>query len=158
MHFAAARLRDAETVAVARTWAGVIEKASRVFPIALAALLISGAYLVHRGWSWSTGWIDAGLAGVVLLFALGAGIVGARTRALTRELSAAADGPLGERAARIARQHPGAIASWTNTGLALGVVFVMTTKPALAGSIVALAVAATLGGLVGLRLREASGP
>jgi hypothetical protein len=101
----------AETVAVARTWASLIAKAARVFPVAPAVLLGSGAYLVQHGW------IVAGLAGVAVLFAVGAGVVGGRSRALARELHASADGPLGERAARVIRRHPGAVASWMSTGL-----------------------------------------
>ena len=58
------------------------------------------------------------------------------------------------RLAQIAREHVGGIASWTNTGLALGIVFVMTTKPALTGSLAALVVAAGLGAVVALRLRR----
>jgi hypothetical protein len=154
VHFGEIRLRAAETVAVACTWASVIAKAARVFPVALAVLLGSGAYLVHRGWSWGSGWIVAGVAGVAVLFAVGAGVVGGRSRALARELSASADGPLGERALRLIRRHPAAVASWMNTGLAIGIVFVMTMKLALAGSLVALAAAAGLGALLGLGLRH----
>jgi hypothetical protein len=154
VHFAEIRLRGAETVPIARTWASVIAKAARVFPVALAVLLGSGAYLVQHGWSWSNGWIVAGVAGVGALFVLGGGVVGGRSRALARELSASADGPLGEQALRLIRRHPAAVASWMNTGLAIGIVFVMTTKLALAGSLVALAAAAGLGALLGLRLRH----
>jgi hypothetical protein len=59
-----------------------------------------------------------------------------------------------ETVARITREHPGGIASWANTGLALGIVFVTTTKPALGGSLAALAVAAGLGAAVALRLQR----
>jgi hypothetical protein len=99
------------------------------------------------------GWIVAGLVGVAVLFVLGGSVVGGRSRALARELSAAADGPLAERTVSLMRRHPAAVASWMNTGLAIGIVFVMTTKLALAGSLAALATAAGLGALLGLRLR-----
>jgi hypothetical protein len=154
VHFSELRLRTAETVSAARTWASLIARAARVFPVALAVLLGSGAYLVDRGWSWSSGWIVAGLVGVAVLFAVGGGVAGSRSRALARELSAAADGPLGERTVRLTRRHPAAVASWMNTGLALGIVFIMTTKLALAGSLIVLAAAAGLGALLGLRLRH----
>jgi hypothetical protein len=124
-----------------------------VFPLALLVLLASGAYLVHRDWAWSYGWIEAGLVGVVLLLANGAGVVGRRNRALRRELAGAGDGPLTDGLLRLTRRDVGGIASWANTGLAIGVVFVMTTKPGLAGSLAALAVAGALGALVAFRLR-----
>ena len=155
LHFSETRLQAAETIAVMRVWAGLIEKGSRIFPLALVVLLGSGAYLVHRGWSWSSGWVEASLVGVAVLLLVGAGVVGARGRALKLELAAAApDGPVGESLARLAREPVAGIASWTNTGLAIGIVFVMTTKPALDGSVAALVVATGLGAVVGLRLRQ----
>lgn len=152
-HFAEARLQAAESVAAARPWAALVDRAARVFPFALLVLLATGAYLVHRGWDWSSGWVEAGLVGVALLLVNGAGIIGARNRALRRALTATEEGPLPQPLLQLARRHPGVIASWTNTGLAVGVVFVMTTKPALTGSLAALVVAATLGALVAVRLR-----
>jgi uncharacterized membrane protein len=154
VHFAEAQLRAAETAAAARPWAALLERATRVFPPALLVLVASGAYLVHRGWTWGSGWIVAGLIGVAVLLVNGAGVVGRRTRALRRALAAAGDGALSPPLLQLTRAHPGGIASWTNTGLAVGVVFVMTTKPALAGSLASLAIAALLGAAVASRLRR----
>ena len=154
LHFAETRLQAAPTVADVRTWAGLIEKGSRVFPLALLLLLGTGAYLVDRGWTWSSGWVIAGLVGVGVLFVVGAGVVGGRSRALKRVLSDAPDGATPAEAAQITREHPGGIASWTNTGLALGIVFVMTAKLALAGSLAALVIATAIGATVALRLRR----
>lgn len=154
LHFAEARLRAADTVAAIRAWASLIEKGARVFPLALLVLVGSGAYLVDRSWAWDSGWVVASLVGVGILFAVGAGVIGGRSRALRRELADAKTDPIPAGLARIAREHVGGVASWTNTGLALGIVFVMTTKPALAGSLAALGVAAGLGAVVALRLRR----
>ncbi len=145
LHFAEVRLRAADTVAAVRLWAGLIEKGARVFPLALLVLLGSGAYLVERSWAWSSGWVEASLGGVAVLFVVGAGVIGGRSRALRRELANAGEGAVPAALAQITREHVGGVASWTNTGLALGIVFVMTTKPALAGSLAALGVAAGLG-------------
>jgi hypothetical protein len=156
LHFAEARLREADSVAAIRVWARLIEKGARVFPLALLVLLASGAYLADRRWSWSAGWIEAGLVGVGVLFVVGAGVVGGRGRALNRELRGV-DGAVSARLLYLAREHVAGVASWTNTGLALGIVFVMTTKPALAASLVSLVVAAGLGVVVGFRFRWAGG-
>jgi protein-disulfide isomerase-like protein with CxxC motif len=115
-------------------------------------LLGSGAYL-DRSWTWGAGWVVASLVGVGVPFVVGAGVIGGRSRALRRELADAAEGAVTAPLARIAREHVAGFASWTNTGLAFGIVFVMTTKPALAGSLAALIVAAGLGAVVALRLR-----
>jgi hypothetical protein len=153
-HFAEERLGAAETVAAARPWATVLNRAAPVFPLALLVLLASGAYLVHRDWNWDRGWIEAGLVGVVLLFANGAGVVGRRNRKLSRVLATASDGPVSGELLALTRRDVGGIASWANTGVAIGVVFVMATKPGLIGSLVALAAGAALGVLVGLRMRR----
>jgi hypothetical protein len=153
-HFAEGRLAAAETFAAARPWASLLNRAAPVFPLALLVLVASGAYLVHRGWTWDAGWIEAGLVGVALLLANGAGVVGRRNLGLKRALGAAADGPLTDALLQLTRRHIGGIASWANTGLAIGVVFVMATKPGLGGSLAALAVAGALGVMVAFRLRR----
>ena len=153
-HFAEGRLAGAETVAAARPWSSLLSRAAPVFPLVLLVLLASGAYLVHRGWTWDSGWIKAALVGVFLLFVNGAAVVGRRNLKLKRSLGAAADGPLTDALLQRTRRHIGGIASWANTGLAIGVVFVMTTKPGLGGSLTALAVAAALGVIVALRVRQ----
>jgi hypothetical protein len=153
LHFAESRLRAADDVAAIRTWAHLIEKGARVFPVALLVLLATGAYLVHRSWAWGAGWIVAALVGVGILFLMGAGVIGGRSRALHRELRNV-DGAVSAHLMHLARDHAAGIASWSNTGLALGIVFVMTTKPGLGASFVSLAVAAALGIAVGLFLRR----
>ncbi len=153
-HFAERRLAAAETVAAARSWASLLSRAAPVFPLALLVLLASGGYLVHRGWTWDRGWIEAGLVGVFLLLANGAGVLGRRNLKLKRALGTATDGPLTDALLQLTRRHIGAVTSWVNTGLAVGVVFVMTTKPGLGSSLAALVVAAALGAIVAFRLRR----
>jgi hypothetical protein len=154
LHFAEGRLRAADDVAAIRAWALLIDKGARVFPLALLILLTTGAYLVHRSWDWGAGWVVAALIGVGILFFTGAGVIGGRSRALSRELRGAEDGVASARLAYLARDHVGGVASWSNTGLALGIVFVMTTKPGLVSSLVSLAVAGALGIAIGLLLRR----
>ncbi len=138
-------MRSAETTGGLRPWAQLLGRLGKVFPVALLILLATGAYLVHDAWSWTAGWVDASLVGVGLLFASGAGLVRARGLALRRALMAAGDGPASPEVRRLIVKHPAAFASWMNTGLALGIVFAMTAKPALAGSVAALVVGAGAG-------------
>jgi hypothetical protein len=156
-HLSEARMRSAATTAALRPWAKLLGRLGKVFPVALLVLLGSGAYLVHHAWSWSAGWVDASLVGVALLFASGVGLMRARGLALRRALIVAGDGPPSPEVRRLIHEHPAAIASWMNTGLAVGTVFAMTAKPALAGSTAALVVGASvgLGVAVGVRRRRA---
>src|SRR5690242_2156677 len=137
-HLSEVRMRSAETTAALRPWAKLLGRLGKVFPVALLVLLGSGAYLVHDAWSWSAGWVEASLVGVGLLFASGVGFMRVRGLALRRALTAAGDGPLPADVRRLIVRHPAAFASWMNTGLAVGIVFAMTAKPALAGSAAAL--------------------
>lgn len=147
-HLSEARMRDAPSVEALRSWAQLLDRLGKVFPVALFVLLGSGAYLVNRSWSWSSGWVDVSVVGVVLLFVSGGGVVRARGIALRRALMATPHGPVPREVQRLIRSHPAAFASWMNTGIAIAIVFAMAVKPAFAGSTAALAV----GGMAGLTL------
>ena len=86
-----------------RPWAGLLGRLGKVFPVALLVLLGSGAYLVHRSWSWSEGWVDVSVVGVAVLFASGGGLVRARGVALRRALMGA---PARSSPGRGAAAHP----------------------------------------------------
>jgi hypothetical protein len=153
-HLSEARMRDAASVEALRPWARLLGRLGRVFPVALLVLLGSGAYLVHRSWSWSSGWVDVSIVGVALLFASGGGLVQARGAALRRVLMAAPPGPIPAEARRLVRTHPAGLASWMNTGIAIAIVFAMTVKPAFPSSMAALAVGAAAGLAIALTQRK----
>lgn len=144
-HLSEARMRSAQTTAALRPWARLLGRLGKVFPVALLVLLASGEYLVHDAWGWGVGWVEVSLVGVGVLFASGVGLLRARGRALRRALLAAGDGPVQPEVRRLIVGHPAAFASWMNTGLAIGIVFAMTVKPALAGSAAAVVVGAAAG-------------
>lgn len=140
------RLR-ARTVADALEWHNALISAARFFPLCLAAFVLTGGYMVSVAGrhAWANGYVSAGLVGVVLLLASGTylGVKGKALKQLLEKL--AADAPDGA-PPRLAPPPMVAILPMVNTGLALGVVFDMVTKPA---SIpVALGVIA-LGGMLG---------
>lgn len=157
-HFAEGRCRRAATATEALHWHEFTGSVAKVFPIAIVALLATGGFMVGDGgaWSWSAGWVEAGIAGAVLLFASG-GVLGARGRATGRELARlVAEAKAGD--APALRHDPlVSVLSWMNTGLAIGVVFVMTTKPPLGGALLVLAVAAAAGATLGAPRKRAEG-
>lgn len=158
VHLAAGRRAAAPTLRQAMEWAKLQATTARVFPVAVITLVATGAYMVSSRWGWHTGWIEAGLAGAVLLLANGA-MMGKRgaaeakrnverlQRAAGRELPN--DGP---------PDRAGAILGEASTGLALAIVVVMTLKPGLAGSLATLAVGAALGAWIGVRKLRAKAP
>src|SRR5204862_16489 len=48
-------------------WGRVAAKVGRLFPIAILGLFGSGAYMTSDLWTWDTGWIEVGIAALVVL-------------------------------------------------------------------------------------------
>jgi hypothetical protein len=61
VHLAMHRAGSARRAADALPWLGLAHAFSRAFPVSLLLLLASGAWLVHSGWTWDTGFVWAGL-------------------------------------------------------------------------------------------------
>ena len=145
MRLAAGRRARARTVGETLEWHDVMEGTSRLFPLCIAALVVTGFYMIGitHAPAWTAGWVVGGTAGVVFLLASGA-FLGAKGKALRQVLQGmAAQGA--DRPAPALVPPPLLLAlPAANTGVALGVAFVMVTKPAgvaLALGIVALAAA-----------------
>jgi len=121
----------ARTVAEALDWHNVLVSASRAFPICLASFVITGAYMVSFGGShaWLNGFVISGLVGVTFLLASGT-YLGMKGRALKQVLETIAKDGADRPVPRMAPPRLVAILPVANTGVALGVVFDMVTKPA----------------------------
>ncbi len=139
---AALRLRAVESPTEAMRWEAVVRRVVPLFPVASLGLIGTGAYMTIRIWTWSTPWILAGLAGLIAIMLLGAGLEGSRGRAASAELGAAG---LSERARRLLRDPIAWSAKVTTWTLMLAVIFVMTTKPDAFICAAALAVALICG-------------
>jgi len=113
--------------------------------VSAVVLLAAGLYLAFTAWSLLTGWIVVGLISLVLLAPLGTALLEPRRRVIDRLARKASDGPLPEELERCIRDPVLLAVPQTLTALLLGVVFLMTTKPSLVGSIIVMAVALVLG-------------
>jgi hypothetical protein len=103
-----------------------------------AALLLAGLYMTLTVWGFAA-WIVTGLVGLFTLVVLGA-MTGRRTSKLLAGVGAG--GPIIETSRATLREDPLLWASLRlRTALALGVVFVMVTKPAPVGALSTMAVA-----------------
>jgi hypothetical protein len=128
---AAGRLARARTVGEVLEWHNILMSASKAFPIVLAVFVVTGSYMLSKGQAsvWSSGFVVAGLVGVVLLFASGTylGIKGKGLGAVLEQIAAkGTDLP----APRLVPPPLVAALPLVNTGIALSVVFDMVTKPA----------------------------
>ena len=151
VHFAAARRSSARSLREAMQWSRVIAVTARTFPIGVVVAILTGGYMVGFGgvWSWSTGWVDAGLTSAAALIV--GGIVNKTRSAAEGRINAA-------RLSRVTRDLPNepsgdrviAALSGANPAIALATVLVMAMKESFAVSLAMLAVGAALGAYSGL--------
>jgi hypothetical protein len=159
---AGARARSARDAEAVRTWLGLIGSTGGMFPTGLGLLLLSGAAMTLDRWTPVPPWIGIGLAGVLVVGAVGGAVVGRRLRALTAAANEPDVDASPERLLRLVHDGlPWTVMTALN-GAVLGIVWVMSTKPGWLGGLAAVAAGSafgvTLGRVVARRGRaEAAG-
>ena len=143
--FGLASMRRAQRVEQVRSIVQLVGLSGPLFGISVLLLLAAGLYMALTAWSLLTGWIVVGLISLLLLAPLGTALLEPRRRVIERLARTAPDGPLPEELERYIRDPVLLTTPQTLTALLLGVVFLMTTKPSLVGSIIVMAVALVLG-------------
>ena len=143
------QLRGSRELTDALPWGRVAGKTGRMFPIAILGLFGSGAYMTSDVWTWSTGWIQVGIAALVVLAIQGPVIAERSGKKLEHALRENGPGPLGENARRMTR-YPGLwVTEFSAIGLVLAIVWNMTTKAgtgtAIAAALIGYGVGASLG-------------
>jgi hypothetical protein len=108
-------------------------------------LIVTGLGMALSGWSLRLGWIEVAIAGVALVAPLGPFVIGPRLDAIASAADQVPDGPLP--VALDARIHDPLLVTALQAGAAilLGIVFLMTNKPTLVDSSIALAAALVIG-------------
>ena len=153
------QLRAARTLEQAVPWGMMAGKVGKFFPIAILGLFGTGAYMTSETtfpWTWSTSWIEVGIAALVVLTVQGAGIGESTGHKLAAALQANGPGPLGPEARRMAL-HPGLwVVEFSNIGIVFGVVWNMTEKPGLGESIAAVLVGYAVGAVLALLITRSA--
>ena len=148
---AGARLRRAATWQVARTWLELLRLAPSMLIAGTVFMLASGLVMTRVQWTFMTPWVLVAMVIAVMFVVLGVLVVG---RSLTRigRASRESEGPISGQA----RTLLAAPVLWSTllgmNGAALGVVWLMTTKPGWGGSIGIPLVLTVLGSFSGLAL------
>lgn len=153
----AARLRDATTVEEVRLWMGFLRPTGQMMPAALLILLASGLYMTARAWTVGTPFVAIAIVAILLMAAVGGGVIGRRFAAIGRASAAANDGPIPPELARLVRAPATWIALSAVNGAALGIVWLMTNKPGWGASVGLVAAPAAIAGGIG-RLISRSRP
>lgn len=139
------RLRRVQTVAVAREVTTLVGFQARLVQISALLVLITGIYMTVTAWGWGTPWILVSLAGLAVMGALSGGVNGSRLRAIRKAAAEVSDATIPPALQR-RMADPVLLTSVQTAGMiGLGVVFLMTVKPDLLGSLITLATAVALG-------------
>jgi hypothetical protein len=152
-----AALRRAKSTGQVRAILGLIGVTDTLAVIGALMIIATGLYMAVTAWGLLTGWIIVALGSLmVVLPPLVLGIIEPRMRGIVALAKEASDGPLpGELEGRI---HDPLLATGlqTEAALILGIVFLMTNKPALAGSLLIITASILLGLTSGLGLWRAA--
>ena len=142
-------LRRATTVEQARDWFAVLSTSRPMIQGGMGLLVLTGFTLAGMNWRGAYPWLVAALVGAIVigaLFGAGAGAWLRRTKAMLGEAgSGSIPAPLGE---QLRNGRPWAAVATAN-GIALGVVWVMTTKPDWIAAFAVLVVAGGVGAWIG---------
>ena len=137
-------LRRAQLMEEVRAWASLHQVITWAFPLAVLLTLGAGLFLALDTWGWKVPWIDVAFFAFMAMGLLGRLNV-RRHQQLHRSMGEALSGPL---PAEVLPHLYDAVL-WSSTllltAIGLGVVFLMTVKPDLLGSLIALASAILVG-------------
>jgi hypothetical protein len=152
---ALAALRRAERVEHVRAITGMIFLSDTFYRISGALLLSSGVYMTITVWGFDTAWIDVALATLFLVVPVGPLVAEPRMKAIAKAAGDAAEGAISP--ALRAQIHSPVLATslYVMATTVLGIVFLMTTKPALVVAIVAVVAAIALGAAISVPLWRA---
>jgi hypothetical protein len=138
------RIRSAQSIEEVRFFIGLFPRLRIIAIPALLGTLVGGLYLGSK-YGAGTYWIPSALAATLLIMLIGGLVTGIRTSRLKKVLSEKTDNSI-ETISATTRDNALLISYGLRVGLAVAIVFLMTAKPELVLSIVALG----SGGLAGL--------
>jgi len=152
-------LRRAQRVEQVRALIQLNDLSGPVSGISVLLLLAAGLYLAITAWSLLTSWILVALISLILMVPTSAALIAPRRSAIVKRL--AREAPGGELSRALERHLDDPVLTKVCTTvltLLLGLVFLMTTKPNLVGSLIVMVVALLLGlaaGALVSRMRRA---
>lgn len=142
--------RRAQSVSQMRLWSGLLRPAAMLGPLSAVLILLAGGYMMFTTWGIGTPWIVVSIGAMLLMAALGMGITVRKLRVVQR---AAMDGGVSDVISSELRRHNYNPMLWISahlaSGTALGIVFLMTTKPGWLVSLLVMAVTLALGAVTG---------
>jgi hypothetical protein len=137
-------LRRARLMEEVRAWASLHQVIAWAFPLAALLTLGAGLFMALDTWGWKVPWIDVAFFAFIAMGLHGRFNV-RRHQQLHRAMGEALSGPVPAELF----PHLNDPVLWSSTllltAIGLGVIFLMTVKPDLLGSLIALAIAIIVG-------------
>jgi hypothetical protein len=144
--FVLAGLRRAQRVEQVRALIHLNDLSGPFSGISALLLLAAGLYMALTAWSLLTGWILVALISLLLMVPTSAALIVPRRRALVGQMAREApEGALSEALKQRINDPVILTVVQTVAALLLGLIFLMTTKPDVVGSLIVMAVALLLG-------------
>jgi hypothetical protein len=151
-------MRRAQQVERVRDWIAIAAGLDTFMPLFTLAVLVPGIYMAWTVWGWTTPWIDVSLLLFLVMAILGPVLLGRRFAALNTLVKAT---PPGTIEAPLAAQL-GDRTLWTIentfTSLLLAILFLMTVKPNLLGTVIVVSIGLIVGFLSTVRMHRVALP
>lgn len=143
------RLQRADTSAGVRTWLELLQTSGRLGPTGMLALVATGIWMGVTVWGHQWWMFDA-FAATIAMGALGGGVTGRRVRRLARALAVGAGPEQSENVRSLLSARSLVLSFRLRVALGVGIVALMTLKPAPLPSAIILAAAVAAGLAAGL--------
>lgn len=134
-----------KTTDTLRNWAALAVKLDALLPFSVILILVPGLYLVFSSWGFGNAWIDLSLALLIIMTFMGPAINLRRLKAILH----AANAEKNQSPSTILLEKVRDRILWNSvvimTLLAFAIVFMMTVKVSMVGSIISVFVAIVLG-------------
>jgi hypothetical protein len=128
-----------------RTLASLMLMARLAVPAGAFVVIAAGLAMTQIAWGLRTGWIAVALGSLVIIGPIGTWVIDPKVRAVATLAQNLPDGPLPAPLAERTHDRVLRLALYTMTAMLFGIVFLMTTKPALTSALGAMVVSALLG-------------
>lgn len=153
-----AALRSSQSVDHLRVWMGLVRRSQRGLLAGLVILLVSGLFMAADRWTFTTSWIVVGVVTVVVIAVAFPLFTGRKLGNIDAQARSLGDGAIPpELQRRVADRGLWVPLSATNIG-AIGVVWLMTTKPGWVGSLTVVLGLTALGAIIGYAMASRALP
>jgi hypothetical protein len=153
------QMRSAREMSVLRSWAGVNGRIEPAFPVLVLILIGLGAWLIHLSqgeFRWSDGWVVTSIVALIVMEAYGGIVLAPAGKRLHSLVAAQQDGPVPPQIRVAVLSRAVWAGAFGNTGTALGILFLMPTKPAAPAAVVIVIAATLVATAIGLGLVRAA--